>query len=225
MTVKLVWTTPDAEALIARCARVSNPANQDNPEYEKLLRYCVKNNHVSIFEMASVCLEIECSRTIARQILRHRSFSFQEFSGRYAEMPEEPIYTEARRQDPKNRQNSVADMSEQNVKVWENIQRHIWEDAWENYQHALGHGVAKEVARSILPEGMVRSRMYMSGTVRSWIHFLSVRGFGPGVQKECRDVAMDCARILQPILPTIFQAYDWQITNDSEELTTDPIKT
>lgn len=211
MTVKLVWSTPDAEAVIAHCARVSNPANQNNPEYEKLLRYCVKNNHVSIFEMASVCLEIECSRTIARQILRHRSFSFQEFSGRYAEMPEEPIYTEARRQDPKNRQNSIADMNQQSVKVWDNIQTKVWEDAWEHYQHALGHGVAKEVARSILPEGMVRSRMYMSGTVRSWIHFLQVRWQGPGVQKECRDVAAECAAVLQPIIPTIFQAYDWKL--------------
>lgn len=211
MSVKLVWATPDAEALIAKIARVSNPANQDNPDYAKLLSYCIRNNHVSIFEMASVCLEIECSRTIARQILRHRSFSFQEFSGRYAEMPEEPIYTEARRQDPKNRQNSIADMDAFDVCDWEDTQYKIWDMAQTEYKKALSYGIAKEVARSILPEGMVKTRMYMSGTVRSWLHFLEVRAYGPGVQKECRDVALECAKILQPIIPTIFEAKQWTV--------------
>jgi thymidylate synthase (FAD) len=211
MTVKLIWTTPDTEAVIAHCARVSNPKNQDNPDYEGLLKYCIRNNHISIFEMASACLEIQCSRTIARQILRHRSFSFQEFSGRYAEMPEEPIYTEARRQDPKNRQNSVDDMSDEVKHHWHMNQLGAWTVAWNNYQEALSLGVAKEVARSILPEGMVQTTMYMTGTIRSWINFLDVRWQGPGVQLECRNVAEDIATILQPIIPTIFKAKGWEV--------------
>lgn len=209
MSAKLVWATTNAEALIARIARVSNPANQDNPDYVKLLSYCIRNNHVSVFEMASVCVEIECSRTIARQILRHRSFSFQEFSGRYAEMPEEPIFTDARRQDPKNRQNSISDLDVGIKSEWGAVQASIWRHAWFEYQLALERGVAKEVARSILPEGMVKSRMYMTGTVRSWLHFLEVRAYGPGVQKECRDVALEIAELLRPIIPAVFEAQGW----------------
>jgi len=208
MKTRLVWVTPNAEKIIGYCARVSS-SNQNNPDYGGLLRYCIRNNHVSIFEMASACIEIECSRTIARQILRHRSFSFQEFSGRYAEMPEEPIYTEARRQDLVNRQNSVDDMPEDVKANWQTAQERVWTQAWHMYQMALASGMAKEVARSVLPEGMVKSRMYMSGTIRSWVHFLEVRAYGPGVQKECRDVVLSIARILQPLIPTIFEAKGW----------------
>jgi thymidylate synthase (FAD) len=209
--IDLIWVTPDTEALIAKLARVSNPANQDNPSYEGLLRYCIKNNHVSIFEMASACLEIQCSRTIARQILRHRSFSFQEFSQRYAEVAEMPLLAQARNQDPKNRQNSVDDVDELTKQDWALQQLQVWNTARTVYQNALEAGIAKEVARSVLPEGLTQSRMYMSGTIRSWIHFLDVRWQGPGVQKECRDVAQDIAIILQPIIPTIFKAKGWEV--------------
>jgi len=209
VTASLVWETPNAETLIARMARVSNPANQDNPDYAGLLKYCIKNNHVSIFEMASVCIEIKCSRTIARQILRHRSFSFQEFSQRYAAVAETPIYTKARSQDAKNRQNSVDNMSEADVRIWEIFQKETWEFAQERYKTALSLGVAKELARSLLPEAMATTTMYMSGTIRSWVHFLEVRAYGPGVQLECREVALECAEILRDIIPSIFTAKGW----------------
>ena len=201
--VKLVWVTPNAEQTIAHCARVSNPKNQDSPDYAKLLNYCLRNKHFSVFEMASACIEIKCSRTIARQILRHRSFSFQEFSGRYAGMSETPILSNARRQDPKNRQNSIDDMEEPIKSYWEERQGFIWDTVWDVYQEALSLGVAKEVARNVLPEGMTQSIMYMSGTVRSWIHYLDVRT-GNGTQLEHVEVAMKIREVLKTELPTIF---------------------
>jgi thymidylate synthase (FAD) len=201
--VKLIWITPDAEALIARIARVSNPKNQDNPDYAKLLGYCLRNKHFSIFEMASACFEIKCSRTIARQILRHRSFSFQEFSGRYAEMPETPILSHARRQDPKNRQNSIDDFDESVIDGWNYVQQEHWNKCYYMYQSAIENGIAKEVARSVLPEGMVQSTMYMSGTIRSWIHYLEVRT-GNGTQLEHIEVARQIQDVLKVELPAIF---------------------
>lgn len=209
MSVKLIWITPDAEKHIAFAARVSNPQNQDNPNYEKLLEYCVRNNHVSIFEMASMCVEVKCSRTISRQILRHRSFSFQEFSGRYATMPEEPIYTTARLQDTKNRQNSIDTADSALLSDFDDAQEHVWDVCWGEYTNALRRGVAKEVARNLLPEGMTPSTFYMSGTARSWLHFIDVRLFGPGVQKEARDVAREVFEIFKEHFPTVCKAKGW----------------
>lgn len=200
--VNLVWVTPEAEKLIARCARVSSPKNQDNPDYAKLLSYCLKNGHVSIFEMASLCVEIECSRTISRQILRHKSFSFQEFSGRYSEMPEKPIHTVARLQDTKNRQNSIETDNMAITEDFNEAQQHIWESCWSEYTNAIRRGVAKEVARNLLPEGMTTSKMYMSGTVRSFIHYLDVR-LGNGTQKEHVDVAKQILEIFKEHFPTV----------------------
>lgn len=201
--VKLVWITPDAEALIARIARVSNPKNQDNPDYAKLLDYCLRNKHFSVFEMASACFEIKCSRTIARQILRHRSFSFAEFSGRYAEMPETPILSGARRQDSKNRQNSIDDFDDSTKEMWADLQCQIWGAAKCAYNDALRAGIAKEVARNVLPEGMTQSTMYMTGTIRSWIHYLDVRT-GNGTQLEHIEVAKQIQDVLKIELPAIF---------------------
>jgi thymidylate synthase (FAD) len=201
--VKLVWITPNAEQVISHCARVSSPKNQDNPDYTKLLDYCLRNKHFSIFEMASACFEIKCSRTIARQILRHRSFSFQEFSGRYAEMPEKPIFSKARRQDPKNRQNSIDDLDDAILDTWKDFQDDVWALSLSMYEMALDMGIAKEVARNVLPEGMVQSTMYMTGTIRSWIHYLEVRT-GNGTQLEHIEVARQIQDVLKVELPAIF---------------------
>ena len=198
---KLVWITPDAEKHIAYCARVSSK-HQDNPDYEKLLRYCLREGHVSVFEMASMCVEIATSRTIARQILRHRSFSFQEFSQRYAEVDEEPIYTGARAQDQKNRQASHDTMSDEEKVLWELSQDYIWESAMRLYKQALEKGIAKEVARTILPEGMTTSKMYMTGTLRSWLHYLKVRQ-GNGTQLEHVQIANEIAEIVKQHCPTL----------------------
>jgi thymidylate synthase (FAD) len=203
-SVKLIWITPEAEKIIAYCARVSNPTNQDNPNYSKLLKYCLDNHHFSVFEMASACFEIKCSRTIARQILRHRSFSFQEFSGRYSSMPETPIISKARRQDTKNRQNSIDDLDEGIKEEWVKTQLDVWTTAWNKYQDVLKQGLAKEVARNILPEGMVQSTMYMTGTIRSWIHYLDVRT-GNGTQLEHIDVANEIKNILGEEIPSVFK--------------------
>lgn len=192
------------EDQVAYCARVSNPANQDSTETnEKLIRYLIRNQHWSPFEMASVCIEIETTRDIARQILRHRSFSFQEFSQRYAVADLGFIKKEARLQDTKNRQNSIS--IENNYKLqeeWENVQDLLAEHAEDAYKWALEHGIAKEQARAVLPEGMTVSRMYMNGTLRSWIHYIQLRS-GNGTQKEHREVAMACAKAIEPIFPMI----------------------
>jgi len=205
MTVSLVWITPDAEQLIGFCARVSNPANQDNPDVSKLLRYCVKNSHWSVFEMASACLEINAPRDISRQILRHRSFSFQEFSQRYADVGELPFsgYREARLQDTKNRQNSIVTDNSELVNAWEERQANLMTTIEGNYKWALSNGNAKECARVILPEGLTPSRIYMSGTIRSWLHFLQVRQ-GNGTQKEHVEIANNIHALLSKELPIIF---------------------
>jgi thymidylate synthase (FAD) len=203
--VKLIWSTPDAENLIAYMARVSNPENQDNPDYERLLRYLMKHQHWSPFEMVNVCMEIETTRDIARQILRHRSFSFQEFSQRYAKVDLWSLPNPVRLQDEKNRQNSIEVDDPELQQWWEDEQVKVVRQANQTYNEALGRGVAKEVARKVLPEGLVLSKMYMNGTLRSWIHYVQLR-CGPETQKEHREVAEQCKTILQEIYPTVMKS-------------------
>ena len=206
-SVNLVWITPHAEEVIGYCARVSNPDNQDNPDYEKLLRYCVKHHHWSVFEMASACIEINAPRDISRQILRHRSFSFQEFSQRYADVSKLPFsgYREARLQDTKNRQNSISLDNNPLKEDWEEMQTTILCTVESFYKKVLAKGMAKECARVILPEGLTPSRLYMSGTIRSFIHFCNVRQ-GNGTQKEHIEVANMVAKIFEKELPTVWGA-------------------
>jgi len=210
MRVKLISHSQSPENqslqdLVAYCARVSNPSNQINTETnERLIKYLMKNEHWSPLEMVSVCLEIECTRDIARQILRHRSFSFQEFSQRYAVADLGFEYKEARLQDTVNRQNSFQtdDLTLQNT--WENVQDQVVETAEAAYNWALNHGIAKEQARAVLPEGMTVSRLYMNGTLRSWVHYIQLRS-GNGTQKEHREVALACAETIKSIFPMIME--------------------
>lgn len=186
-----------AETLIAYCARVSNPSNQDNfNTASKLLKYCIDNDHWSIFEMTHVVMEINTTRDIARQILRHRSFSFQEFSQRYADASQLGFTTrEARLQDKKNRQNSIETDDDKIKSMWELKQKQLTHEAKLTYKWALDNGIAKEQARAVLPEGITMSRMYMSGSLRSWIHYCQLR-MGNGTQKEHREIASYCWSIL-----------------------------
>jgi thymidylate synthase (FAD) len=213
MNVKLInySQSPDGMNLleqVAFAARVSNPTNQNNSETaEKLVRYLIKHQHWSPLEMVSVCMEIETTRDIARQILRHRSFSFQEFSQRYADASQLGFeIRETRLQDMKNRQNSVElkrdDDSRRLAYQWENMQNNIQKMCQDTYQWALEHGIAKEQARAVLPEGMTCSRMYMNGTLRSWVHYIQLRS-GNGTQKEHREIALACADAIEPIFPMI----------------------
>jgi thymidylate synthase (FAD) len=197
----------NAQELVAYCARVSNPANQNNTDTsEKLIRYLINHNHWSPLEMVSVCLEIETTRDIARQILRHRSFSFQEFSQRYADPTKDLSFVlrEARLQDTKNRQNSVEledTLFAENLKEqWKWKQEAVIAAATDAYKWAINHGIAKEQARAVLPEGLTVSRMYMSGTLRSFIHFIQVRS-GNGTQKEHMEIAKKCAEVISAIFP------------------------
>ena len=198
----------DAQELIAYCARVSNPSNQFNSgTSEKLIRYLVKHQHWSPLEMVSACMEITTTRDIARQILRHRSFSFQEFSQRYADPTKDLnfVIREARLQDPTNRQNSRPidledDMHRQIAYGWENLQRDLAEKSKQVYEWAIAKGIAKEQARAVLPEGMMESRMYMNGTLRSWIHYIELRSAN-GTQLEHQEVAIACAKVIAEIFP------------------------
>jgi thymidylate synthase (FAD) len=188
---------------VAYCARVSNPSNQNNTETsEKLVRYLIKHQHWSPLEMVSVCLEIETTRDIARQILRHRSFSFQEFSQRYAVADLGWEMKEARLQDLKNRQNSVKTDNLALKAWWEERQNRVIRESQEAYQWAIDNGIAKEQARAVLPEGLTLSRMYMNGTLRSWVHYIQLRSAN-GTQKEHQDVALACADAIEPIFPMI----------------------
>ena len=188
---------------VAYCARVSNPSNQNNTETsEKLVRYLIKNQHWSPLEMVSICLEIETTRDIARQILRHRSFSFQEFSQRYAVADLGWELKEARLQDLKNRQNSVKTENLALKAWWEERQNRVIREAQEAYNWALDNGIAKEQARAVLPEGLTVSRMYMNGTLRSWVHYIQLRSAN-GTQKEHQEVALACADAIEPIFPMI----------------------
>lgn len=193
--------------LVSYCARVSNPANQSNTETnEKLIRYLINHKHWSPLEMVSVCLEIETTRDIARQILRHRSFSFQEFSQRYANVSENLSFEtrETRLQDKKNRQNSVQSSDTNLQDKWETAQILLAEHAEEAYKWAIENGIAKEQARVVLPEGMTMSRMYMNGTLRSWVHYIQLRS-GNGTQKEHREIAIECAQKISDIFPMIME--------------------
>ena len=203
-SVKLVWSTEGMEGLIANMARVSNPANQSNPHYDYLIRYLIKHQHWSPFEMVNVCMEINTTRDIARQILRHRSFTFQEFSQRYAESTDFE-YSEARLQDTKNRQASLETDSEDLKYEWYSAQQEALGAALRAYKGALRAGIAKEVARKVLPEGLTMSKMYMNGTLRSWIHYVQLRT-GPETQKEHRIVAQQCKDILCQLCPTVMNS-------------------
>ena len=209
MNVKLISYSQgfNGESLldqVAYAARVSNPANQNNKETsEKLVRYLINNQHWSPLEMVSVCLEIETSRDIARQILRHRSFSFQEFSQRYADASQLGFaIRECRMQDTKNRQNSIETDDSVLKQWWERSQRDLIHSIEKTYNEALIYGIAKEQARAILPEGLAQSRMYMNGTLRSWVHYIQLRSAN-GTQKEHREVALACADAIEPIFPMI----------------------
>ena len=213
MKVRLIsYTQPDniigvdnAQELIAYCARVSNPGNQNNKETsEKLVKYLIKNRHWSPLEMVNACIEIETTRDIARQILRHRSFSFQEFSQRYADPTNDLSFEtrDARLQDPKNRQNSI-ELSEEDRRLNEDFrmkQMLVWRRAQDTYEWAIENGIAKEQARAVLPEGMTVSRLYMNGTLRSWVHYIDLRSAN-GTQKEHQDIAKACAIEIAKIFP------------------------
>jgi thymidylate synthase (FAD) len=193
----------ETKDLIAFCARVSNPSNQTNVETsDKLIHYLIKNKHWSPLEMVNMCLEIETTRDIARQILRHRSFSFQEFSQRYADPTQDLDFEvrEARLQDNKNRQNSIETDDERLQRKWEMAQRRVIHEARAAYEWAIKEGIAKEVARVVLPEGNTVSRMYMNGTLRSWIHYIELRSAN-GTQKEHRDIALACAEVIGNVFP------------------------
>ena len=194
---------PDSEGILSYAARVSSPSNQENFDTaNKLLDYCVRNKHYSVFEICSITMEIETPRDIARQILRHRSFSFQEFSQRYAQSTEF-INRECRLQDTKNRQNSFDCFDENTAHVWKVMQDELLSVAEKNYQHALSIGIAKEVARTLLPEGLTMSKMYMNGTVRSWLHFIQVRDDEGVAQKEIVDVARKVKEELLKHFPSL----------------------
>jgi thymidylate synthase (FAD) len=202
-----VTTDETVTDLVAYCARVSNPSNQDNKDTsEKLIRYLIKNQHWSPLEMVSMCLEIETTRDIARQILRHRSFSFQEFSQRYADPTKELnfVLREARLQDTKNRQNSIemgATLKDSLIAdEWKRKQVDIIRQVKESYEWAIANGIAKEQARAILPEGNTVSRLYMNGTLRSWIHYIQLRSAN-GTQKEHREIALKCAEVIAKVFP------------------------
>lgn len=191
------------EELVAYCARVSNPGNQANHETApRLLNYLTRNHHWSPFEMAHAVIEITTTRDIARQILRHRSFSFQEFSQRYAEVAAEPIMRETRLQDTKNRQNSIETFDIELNAKWQQLQANVAKLTQQSYQWAIDAGIAKEVARSVLPEGMTPSRLYMAGSVRSWIHYIQLRA-GNGTQKEHREIAVMCRLALLHVMPSL----------------------
>ena len=203
---------PNLQDLVAYCARVSNPSNQANSETsEKLIKYLIKHKHWSPLEMVSACMEIETTRDIARQLLRHRSFSFQEFSQRYAdptaELDDAFVLREARMQDIKNRQNSVElDMSDENQKLlayeWERAQKRVLYAVKKEYEWAIKNGIAKEQARAVLPEGLTVSRLYANGTLRSWIHYIDLRD-GNGTQKEHAEIAKACAEVIAKVFPII----------------------
>lgn len=210
MSVKLISVTPDAEKLMSYCARVSNPSNQDSDNYAKLLAYCIKNKHWSIFEMASMSLEVNTTRGIAAQILRHRSFNFQEFSQRYADttlLAEEIPLFELRRQDDKNRQNSIDDIPDEVRAKWGMRIREHFAKAKSIYDGMIVDGIAKECARFILPLA-TPTRLYIHGNIRSWIHYIELRSSN-GTQKEHMLIAEEAKRIFSEQFPTVSEALGW----------------
>lgn len=205
ITIPVIEELKTPEELVAYTARVSNPGNQLNNETaSKLLSYCIRNDHWSIFEMVDATIEIECPRDIGRQILRHRTFTFQEFSQRYAEA-QEYTWREPRLQDEKNRQNSIAGVDPDTEDFWQLIQTNALIQAKKDYKHALNVGIAKEVARTILPEGLTMSRMYMKGSLRSWIHYCDLRS-GNGTQKEHMLIAQSCWNLIANEFPSVVKA-------------------
>jgi len=210
MTVKLVSVTPDAEQTMAYVARVSNPANQDNDNYAGLLRYCIKHNHWSVFEQSFMTLEIETTRAIAAQILRHRSFTFQEFSQRYADsslLSKKIPLPELRRQDTKNRQNSIDDLDQETIDLLTRQMDTLFSSSMSLYQQMLDRGVAKECARNVLPL-CTPTRIYMSGSCRSWIHYINLRSAN-GTQLEHMRVAEACKQVFVEQFPTVAEALEW----------------
>ena len=210
MSVKLVSVTPDAEQTMAYVARVSNPNNQENPNYAKLLGYCIKHNHWSVFEQSFMTLEIETTRGLAAQILRHRSFTYQEFSQRYADsslLAETIPVPELRRQDTKNRQNSIDDLDPEFVALTNKQIETYFAQGMSLYQHLLDNGVAKECARFVLPLA-TPTRLYMSGSCRSWIHYIQLRSAN-GTQKEHMEIAEECKKIFSEQFPTVAEALEW----------------
>lgn len=207
-TIRLVWATPEVDQHLGYIARVSNPENQSNPDVARLLRYMAEHGHVSPFEMAAACLEINTTRDIGRQILRHRSFSFQEFSQRYASasaLGDWCVLRECRLQDRKNRQSSFECADDELADWWSAAQSKLLMDAKYVYEQALARGVAKEQARAVLPEGMTKTRMYMTGSMRSWGHYLTQR-LDLSTQKEHRQVAQAVAQVLQQVAPVTMAA-------------------
>ena len=210
MSVKLISITPDAEQTMAYIARVSNPANQENENYAGLLRYCIKHNHWSVFEQSSMTLEIETNRGIAAQILRHRSFTFQEFSQRYADanlLDATIPVPELRRQDTKNRQNSIDDLDPAFIELSQKQIATYFEQGMSLYNHLIENGVAKECARFVLPLA-TPTRIYMTGSCRSWIHYINLRSEN-GTQKEHMIIAEDCKKVFKEQFPTVAEALDW----------------
>ncbi len=209
--VQLITSTPDAEKSMAYIARVSNPKNQDNDDFTKLLKYCIRNEHWSVFEQAYMTLQIETTRGIAAQILRHRSFTFQEFSQRYAdsrELGEIPI-PELRRQDEKNRQNSISDLSDEIINQFQKKIKHQFNLNKQLYEEMLEAGIAKECARFVLPLA-TPTRIYMTGSCRSWIHYINLRT-GHGTQKEHMNIAQECKTIFSKEYPVVSSALNWQV--------------
>ena len=210
MTVKLISITPDAEKMMAYVARVSNPSNQDNEKYSGLLKYCIKHNHWSVFEQSYMTLEIETTRAIAAQILRHRSFTYQEFSQRYADsslLGEKIKLPELRRQDTKNRQNSIDDLDPSVVQNLELQMQTLFDSSMALYQQMLERGVAKECARNVLPL-CVGTKIYMTGSCRSWIHYINLRSAN-GTQKEHMDIALACKEVFKEQFPSVSEALEW----------------
>jgi thymidylate synthase (FAD) len=214
MNVKLVSVTPDAEKVMSYCARVSNPNGQDRDDYAKLLAYCIKNEHWSIFEMAFLTVQIDTTRGLAAQILRHRSFTYQEFSQRYADttlLAEDIPMFELRRQDNKNRQNSIDDISDEIKVKWNTKIREHFSKAKAIYDGMIVDGIAKECARFVLPLA-TPTRLYMSGSVRSWIHYIKLRSSN-GTQKEHRIIAEEAKRVFSEQFPTVSEALGWSNEN------------
>ena len=208
--VQLITSTPNAEKSMAYIARVSNPKNQDNDDFTKLIGYCIKNEHWSVFEQAYMTLQIETTRGIAAQILRHRSFTFQEFSQRYADsmqLGEIPI-PELRRQDNKNRQNSISDLQEEIINTFNKKIKRQFDQNKELYEEMLEAGIAKECARFVLPLA-TPTRIYMTGSCRSWIHYINLRT-GHGTQKEHMNIAQECKNIFSQVYPVVSSALNWQ---------------
>ena len=210
MKVCKIAVTPNAEQTIGYIARVSNPSNQENPKVEGLLKYCIKHGHWSVFEQASLTVEINTTRAIAAQILRHRSFTYQEFSQRYASaslLSDTIELPELRRQDTKNRQNSIDDLDPEIVEKLNRQMVTLFSSASALYEQMLGHGVAKECARFVLPLACP-TKLYMTGSVRSWVHYIDLRSAN-GTQKEHMDIALECKRIFKEQFPTVAEAMEW----------------